>query len=86
VSATSADPNVVRVFRGSWSDLTCFTVSHDELIKGGESIQLRAGDRVLVAPYPLATATRALGLVTPIITQLSDAILEPVILVDALKD
>lgn len=82
----SADPNVVRIFRGSWTDLKCYTLSACELYKAGESIQVLPGDRILVAPYGLATASRALGLVTPIIGGISNSILTPLLIYDTIKN
>jgi polysaccharide export outer membrane protein len=63
-----ADENVVRIFRGNWPCPTSFTISACEIYKYGESIELRSGDRILVAPKNLATASRALELLQPFIS------------------
>lgn len=64
----TADQNVVRIFRGGWGNVRSYTLSAGELYAVGEDIGLYPGDRVLVAPRPLATMQRSLVLLQPFIT------------------
>lgn len=69
-----ADVNVVRVFRGNWPNPMSFTVSAREIYQFGEGIQLKPGDRILVAPAEMATAARALELFQPFLTTMFQGI------------
>jgi len=65
LDAESADINQVRIYRGGWNDPRVFTISAEEIYKYGESIQLRSGDRIMVAPTGAASNARAAQLVLP---------------------
>ena len=65
--AESADINQVRIYRGGWGNPRVFTISAEEVYKYGESIHLRSGDRILVAPTATASNARAAQLVLPYI-------------------
>ena len=76
----SADENVIRVFRGSLHNPRCFTLAACEVYSLGEGILLHPGDRILVAPTQLATASMQLNQVMPFITQPVSAALQPLLL------
>lgn len=63
----SADINKVRVFRGGWDNPMAFTIGAEEIYKFGESMYLRSGDRIIVAPTNKATNMRSAKLVLPYI-------------------
>ncbi len=69
-----ADENVVRIFRGNWPNPTSYTLSAREIYKYGEGIELKPGDRILVAPIELATAARSLELFQPFLTTMFQGI------------
>jgi polysaccharide export outer membrane protein len=64
----TADANQVRIFRGGWGNPQSFRISVCEVYQYGESIQLFPGDRVFVAPSNMATYSRSLTLVSPLLT------------------
>jgi polysaccharide export outer membrane protein len=68
LNPSSADVNQVRIFRGGWGNPQCFRISACEVYQYGESIHLFPGDRVFIAPSTLASYTRALALVSPLLT------------------
>ncbi len=65
LNAESADINQVRIYRGGWGNPRVFTISAEEVYKYGESIYLRSGDRIMVAPTANASNARAAQLVLP---------------------
>lgn len=67
IDQTSADLNKVRIFRGGWEAPSAFTLSSEDVYQYGESIQLRSGDRVIIAPSAQATNARAAALTLPFI-------------------
>ena len=65
VDPKTADQNVVKIYRGHWPNPRCHTLSTCDIYGSGESIYLHRGDRILVAPKQMATASRALELFQP---------------------
>jgi len=63
--AESADVNQVRIYRGGWNNPRVFTISAEDVYRYGEAIQLRSGDRIMVAPTSNASNARAAQLVLP---------------------
>jgi len=55
----------IRIFRGGWQRPQAFRVSTEDVYQFGTSIQLRPGDRIIVAPRGLATYARTISLLTP---------------------
>ncbi len=68
LDARYADVNKIRIYRGGWDSPQVFTLSSEDVYNYGESIQLRSGDRVIVAPSAQATNLRAAQLVLPFLT------------------
>ncbi len=60
-----ADRRVIRIFRGGWQNPRAFTLSTQDVYEFGASIELRPGDRVVVAPRGLANWSRATTLMLP---------------------
>ena len=75
IDQTSADLNQVRIFRGGWEEPSAFTISSEDVYRYGESIQLRSGDRIIVAPSSQATNARAASLTLPFVNTALAAIL-----------
>jgi polysaccharide export outer membrane protein len=73
VDPVHADQRKVRIFRGSWQHPQAFTLSTEDAYRYGPSIHLRPGDRIIVAPRPLATYSRVLNLATPFLQTASTA-------------
>ncbi|MDF1700397.1 MAG: polysaccharide export protein, partial [Planctomycetota bacterium] len=67
LDAQCADVNQVRVYRGGWDSPQVFTLSSEDVYKYGQSIHLRSGDRIMIAPSSQATNQRAAQLVLPYI-------------------
>ena len=57
----------MRIYRGGWENPRTFTISSADLYKYGESIQLRSGDRVMVAQTSMFSNAQAAKLVLPYI-------------------
>lgn len=55
----------IRIFRGGWQNPQAYTLSTEDIYRYGTSIQLRPGDRIVVAPRGLATWSRTITLLTP---------------------
>jgi polysaccharide export outer membrane protein len=71
----TADYNDIRVFRGTWANPSCYTISACELYAYGEGIGLRDGDRIIVAPTQQATYKRTLDLTMPYVLSLTSTAL-----------
>ena len=82
----TADENMIRIFRGSLHNPRCYTLAACEVYALGESILLHPGDRVLVAPSQLATASAQLSQVMPFITEPATAILQPLLIYRTIDD
>ena len=65
IDPVHASRKKIRIFRGSWQKPEAYTLSTEDVYQFGPSIRLRPGDRIIVAPRPLATYSRVLGLATP---------------------
>ena len=55
----------IRLFRGGWQRPQAYRLSTEDIYAYGTSIQLRPGDRIIVAPSELATYSRVMTLLTP---------------------
>jgi polysaccharide export outer membrane protein len=55
----------IRIFRGGWQNPQAYTVSTEDVYQFGTSIQLKPGDRIIVAERGLATWARTITLLTP---------------------
>ncbi len=62
-----ADKKQVRIFRGGWQSPRVFTLTLQEVLRYGPDLRLQPGDRVHAAPRGLATWSRTLGLLLPVI-------------------
>ncbi|MDA1194537.1 MAG: polysaccharide export protein [Planctomycetota bacterium] len=67
LDSVNADVNQVRIYRGGWDNPQVLAISSEDVYKFGEAIQLRSGDRVMVAPSNQATNLRAAQFVLPYI-------------------
>jgi polysaccharide export outer membrane protein len=63
----SANRKKIRIFRGSWARPKAYTLSREDVLMYGASIQLRPGDRVFVAETGLAAYSRFMTQLTPFI-------------------
>jgi polysaccharide export outer membrane protein len=71
----TADHDSIRVFRGSWQNPTCYTISACELYLYGEGIRLQDGDRIIVAPTAQASYKRTLDLTLPYVLSMTSTAL-----------
>jgi polysaccharide export outer membrane protein len=60
-----AKKSQIRIFRGGWQKPQAYTVSTEDVYQFGTSIQLKPGDRIIVAERGLATWSRTITLLTP---------------------
>lgn len=58
----------IKLVRGSWQEPTVYTLSYDTILEEGDKIQLRAGDRVVVAPTGLTQLSRYMQQILPLLT------------------
>jgi polysaccharide biosynthesis/export protein len=63
--AIEADDDSIKLIRGSWQEPTVYTLGYDTVLEEGDRIQLRAGDRIVVAPTALTTMTRYMQQILP---------------------
>lgn len=60
-----ARQRAIRVVRGGWSEPTVYTLSYESILAHGEAIALQPGDRVVVEPTGLTSATRYMQQLLP---------------------
>ena len=60
-----ADRGEVKLYRGSWQRPKAYRLSTEDIYRFGTSIQLKPGDRILVAPRGLANYNRTVTLMLP---------------------
>ena len=63
--AVEADDDSIKLIRGSWQKPTVYTLDYDTVLEEGDRIQLRAGDRIVVAPTALTVMTRYMEQILP---------------------
>jgi polysaccharide export outer membrane protein len=60
-----ADKSHIKLIRGSWQEPTVYTLKYDTILAHGDRILLRPGDRVVVQPTGLTTASRYMQQIMP---------------------
>jgi len=60
-----ADKSNIKLIRGSWQKPTIYTLSYDEVLKKGDLIMLRPGDRIVVEPTTLTVLSRYMEQLLP---------------------
>jgi len=68
VLPVEARKRAIKLVRGSWQEPTVYTLSYDAILEDGDKIQLRAGDRIVVAPTGLTQLSRYLQQILPLLT------------------
>ena len=60
-----ADKSNIRLIRGSWQEPTIYTLSYDDVLKKGDLIMLRPGDKIVVEPTRLTVLSRYMEQILP---------------------
>jgi polysaccharide export outer membrane protein len=60
-----ADEGSIKLVRGSWQEPTVYTLDYETVLALGDQIHLEPGDRVVVQPTGLTTASRYMQQILP---------------------
>ncbi len=63
--AIEADEGSIKLVRGSWQDPIVYTLSYETVLAHGDRIFLEPGDRIVVQPTGLTTASRYMQQILP---------------------
>jgi polysaccharide export outer membrane protein len=60
-----ADRGSIKLIRGSWQEPTIYTLTFNSILANGDRIYLKPGDRIVVQPTGLTTASRYMQQILP---------------------
>ena len=63
--AIEADEGSIKLIRGSWQEPIVYTLKYETILSHGDRIFLEPGDRVVVQPTGLTTASRYMQQILP---------------------